>query len=1113
MVSRIVFGILCPIFLLSLMAFTQELPNPKNGGIGGKSLAVLFLSPSPELDTAYAQELSQAGYSYTTACYYDELTYNFIKKFDTIVIDKLPLAAEEQRYNGQNMVGYRANIAQVWRCAEEGAGVLVYTNLADMGGACRGGWNDEMRRWGIQLYQACIVDPAGEFEKWRGMCPGAYSWTENLARHPVTDGLHRIYYASTNLRWDDCFTAPPLLCDEQWTPLVKAMAGARVAISVDREWAFEPDWQDQLVLSAVRPIGKGRLGVVSINPTYLHRMGYARVEKRWVGEMSYGLIDGIILTKGNGITPSDTGAFISHLYCWLGAHAAANGHGGYQHGQPLEKVPVTITDAEKQYRQPADFDTLPMLPSWKHRVGSVVVDGKTSSLQVPDPFVPGDIRFFKALVGVHSSYSDGNGSVEAYAAEAKKAGYALVVFTENFEQLSADEWLRLVAQCEKASSADFVCLPGYDIMDPDGNHFLIVAPPEYPRPSWLTPDGKRLAKPQMINLPLFNHLVIAHKAESGPLPQERLKHFHGLSVYTYRGTQVVDESFPAYAWQVETWSNPHPVVVHEVFTPAEVAIAARTGYQQFMPSDTVQHAVAYFRAGHWHYFESPVRFFISEGPIVDTWTMNSPAIGPAALNRRHARLDIGVHSDVPLKEVTLYDGTRMVRRWLPRVKNFTVRADFQHARQYGLFLVAEDEQGRRAITSAIRTVPERRHQRCSDRQNWLGDVGAYYTGTYLPDRVDIRLPIKGTVEGSSIFTTVRGTCMANKLNFPFTSNDVVLTESILDEKYVDALHEDVCFDAKPSKASKPSTVYAATSRRYSFTPGKPDQPYPTLVEFNIGLKRNVEPVHPAGLFPSFGSLRGTKYAWRDAAGTIITGEIGKDDVFDVPVGGMAGGFIALSEGLRVNHGEFGLAPAKGMPRAYPSGTRFQARFLLLAGPSSDNTAPPQWDRDPRRWMQAMGFAGQTPYTLTFSRGKLLDVSYLATITTDRNGAAGAVTKTADIPYLVPLALQGVNERWPAGIWREGGQLDYTGVFEGQAWPRLDVARAGKFFAGNLLTASDPRLVLEIVKWDAAAIKIEAHNPTDTSIEATIATPTEITGLKAYTRKVVIPAGSTIYLEN
>jgi hypothetical protein len=438
--------------------------------------------------------------------------------------------------------------------------------------------------------------------------------------------------------------------------------------------------------------------------------------------------------------------------------------------------------------------------------------------------------------------------------------------------------------------------------------------------------------------------------------------------------------------------------------------------------------------------------------------------------------------------------------------------DFQHSKQVGLYVVAQDVKGRRVVTASMRTVPERYHFRCADRQNWLGHVGSYYTGVWLSDNLDVIMPVKGTEEGSKIFTSVPGSSMAAKLQFPFSANDVVLTETILDETYVTALFDDVGFDAMPSRASKASSVYSGRVRRWSFSPGKPAQPYVTLVEVDLTLRHAVEPRNPAGLFPAFGGLRDKAFAWRGADGKFLAGELPATNTADVPVGGLAGGFVALSEGLRADHGMLGLAPAKGNPESLPSGSRVVARFLLTGAAMYAGNPVNQFGKTPEAWLTAMGFNGKTPYALALTRGKLSGIAFLAEVTADRGGVAGEVKQTADIPYNVPLQMKGINPRWPAGIWREGEPVEYSGVFENTAWPRLDVGKKRKFYAGSLLTADNPDLVLEVCKWTKDTIKVEVHNPTDNVIDATVSTPAEITELKALQRKVSVPAGTTIYVE-
>jgi hypothetical protein len=301
-------------------------------------------------------------------------------------------------------------------------------------------------------------------------------------------------------------------------------------------------------------------------------------------------------------------------------------------------------------------------------------------------------------------------------------------------------------------------------------------------------------------------------------------------------------------------------------------------------------------------------------------------------------------------------------------------------------------------------------------------------------------------------------------------------------------------------------------RYYNFTSGKKTLPTVSLVEFEATLKRDVEPLDPAAPFPAFGGLWfGTKQAWMKD-GTLVTGEINKDAEIHIPVGGMAGGYVAISKNLMIRRGVFGVAPAAGNPATIKAGTRFAARYLIPTASNWQDTAAYSFDDHADQWLAAMGLAGPTPYKLNFTRGKLDGTTYYATVVSDRLGVAGEVMTTAGIPFDVPLRINGLNSRWPAGIWREAGAVVFTGVFESTAWPLLDVSQKGRFYAGNLLVSDNHNLVLGITKWSEDAIKIEAHNPTDASITATISTPPEIERYKPFQRTVTIAAGTSVFLQ-
>ncbi len=1090
------------------------LPDPKAGGPGGAPLAILFLSNSPQMDTQYAEELRAAGFTYVMHNYEEVVTYDFLKGFNLVVVDKLPRMGAEYQIFGQRIIPVLANLQLVWQYAEEGGGVLVYTNQTDGGGALAGGWNHVMKRWDIRMLQMCVRDPATAFNEFRVYGTNFYCWTEAIAGHPATAGVQRFYYPSVNGRFDDCYTAPPLVLGPAWTALVQGMPTARVITEVDRQEVEETKHKSDTTLVAVREAKRGRLGVFSINPAYTHQLGYSVNGKN--SELNYGIIDGIILTRGDQGVPSDTGQLLMNLYRWLAEPSVAAGFGGYRQGDPVEKAPVTPNPGIVNFQPTYDPDSVTMPPAWRNRPEVVERDGFWYVVDVPDQMITGDLRFFKGLVGVHSATSDGTGSVSEYVAAAKRAGYAMIAFTENFAALTPTKWDALVADCERQTTADFYCLPGLDIQDPAGNHFILAGVETLPKKSWLTPDGQRLVQTSYINWLMSGHTVIAHRPLAGPLPYERLKHFQALTVFTYRGDTLEEDATEAYDWQQQNGSSPHPIVVHEVFSPAGVAVAARTGYQQILPSDTIEHAVGYFRAGMGSYYDGPSRHILSEGPVITDFTVNARDIGPAAVNREQYRVSIGVASEFPLKEVVLHDSGAVVRRWLPNTTTFQAAVDFHHSHQRALYLTVEDARGRQALTASIRNVARRYVTRCADRQNWLGDVGFCYTGTFLPPTMNgttIRMPVQGTLEGTELMPDVPGTNMAPKLNFPFTCNHLIVTEARLNEKYISALFDTgatkIGFDATPSQASEPSTVYDATMRYYNFTPGTGAHDTVSMVDFDITLKRDVEPVDPAGLFPAFGALYGKRYWWQQD-GQPVTGTLGEESLA-IPVGGMAGGVIALTPGLFLQDGQFGLAAPLDHPTLLKQGSRFTARYLIRSPLNWQTNAVFNFDEDTETWMHAMGFAGATPYTLALTRGKLDGVSYFASLTAERYGVVGQVATTADLPFQVPLRISTVNRNWPAGLWREGGTLDYTGVFEETAWPLLDVSQPGAFYAGNLVTGDQEALVLEIVKWTKDAITVEVHNPTNAAITATIQTPPEITDHYALTQRVDVPAGTSLFV--
>lgn len=1082
-------------------------PLPTSGG------QLLFVSRYAEFDAKYGQELTDAGYTWVKVSPYDRLPAEFFRQFSTIIIDSFPGESTAHGVFGQKMIAWWENYKNITSCLEQGAGVLVYTDLADCGGDLCEGWNREMKPFDIKIGQSCVRDPSIAFSPWKAFGENFYAWTSNfLPKHPVTEGVERHYYSSANLRWDDCYTSPPLLCGKEWAPIIRAMPGALVGNEVNSVWYYEPVGVLPPVLGAVRKVGKGRMAALSLHPTYTHRAGYMdRSAKVWWGEMCFGPVNGMILKTGDRIVPSGTGKLLLNLYQWLGEGAKAGGLGGFVAGSPVPLLPAEATEEEAKFTPVIDWNSPQMPASWRHRPTKVMMGDKAYFPEFRDPLVTGELKFFRALVGAHSALSDGAGGVKDYALAAKAAGYDAIVFTEALEEMSPEKFAQLKAECAENTTDDFVCLPGLQVRDPYDNIFLLLNAPYFPRAQWLTADGKRLVKTQMINLCMGGVHVVAHRVATSSLTPERLKHFQGMSVQTYRKGKLMDDSRPFYAWQVESGSNPHPYAVHEVFSPDEVAQAAKTGLQQLLPGAQLQKAVSYMSTGAALYFDAPARYMVSSGPVVNEFVVGPKDVGPAEENRDRFRVNVSVSSDEPLASVTLYDGQNIVRRWYPQGKKFSDYTMFAHDRQYGLYVVAEDVKGRYAITNSARTVAARYHFRCSDRQNWLGDVAAIYAGADIPRPTSFALPAEGTSEAAAQFPNIPGTMLATKLNFPFTTPNVVLTEAVGDEVFQTALRSDVGCDATPAQVARSSSTCTLRVRNFSLTGSEKSPYYPTVLEYSVRLKRALKPASDAVLFPTFAFTPTKELVRPDAAGNLQRSELPKDGVLDLPVGTLAGGVLILSPGLSYYKGHIGMrAPVENL-NPVPVGTEYAVKILVMSHRSFKGLAPQGGilAGKPEEVLPVFGIGLPTPYELKFTVGVPERGAYPLPVKGESGAMAGRVTKTAQTPFPVALKVSGQKRLWPFGTWQEATDIRLNGSFEGDGYALLDVSKEGAFYAGPMLIASDPDLVLSFQQWDADTVKAEVHNPTKREIKATVRTPSEVKGHKALNVELTIPAGSTV----
>lgn len=1045
-------------------------------------VSLLVLTDSSAIDAQYQQELTDAGYSVTVVSYSNRLTADYLKQFGVVVLSRLPYAGEQYGVIGNTYAYITENLALVHDYVAAGGGLVVEPAMSEFGEAYTDTYNAFLKRYGIGYITQQLRDDAE--------AKGAYAAGEIAGKSPLTKGLKTVLYPINVMRWDHAYSCTPVIVsDKAWTVLAqgKKTAGTHQAIN---NGVVGERLTPNRALFAVRPFGKGFIAVSAIHSYYT--LTHAFSKEKNLGENDTGVIDGIVLHGEPGGRPSDFGMLLDRVYRSFAANSAKN-------GLAQAAVPMPEQPKAPPHDPVIDWNTIAVPPTWAHKVQRVYHGDVAYYDELPDPAVVGEMRYFKALVGARTAYSSGSGTVAEYKAAAQAAGYSAIFFTETLADITKDEWAQFLKDCEANSDDTFACLPGFDLTDFQGGRYLVLGAKRYPDPSWLTPDGKRLQAVRMLSLGWFGHVTSVHRAGKGTLHPKMVKHFQGITVYTYdtKG-KLADDSLYVYRWQIASDSNPIPIAAHEVTSPADVATAAKTGFQQMLPAPTLAKAVNYFRFALPHFFDCPLRYFISEGPILDGWSIRNKDIGKAEEGRDHYRLGLGVTGDDPITDVTLYDGLGIAGRWTPNGKQFRALVDGQHEMQHEFMLLAKDAKGRRVLSPGIRTVGVNWRLRCGDRQNWLGSM-MIYTGWHSGP-VRVSMPMRNGVTDGFV---------APILDFPFFSNHLRVEEMDMTSSYIDAEWELVGGDAKATYAVRPTDFIDTRATLTAFNPKAGD--FAALrIDVAMRLKRDIEPLITGAVYPTIAECTGKNDLLILPNQEPVKISAQKAPVA-LPVGSYVGGLVILTPGLRLSGRQIGFPAPSADTLTLPEGTEYTAAYLLLKGGPfhwRNMGADPDVDAKAPAALALFGFRGATPYTLALTRGTLEGIAHTATLTAKDGAIAGTLTAGGAQPDYLPLIIRGLNPRCPAALWRaDAPRLDYFGIYNGAGMVSLNVDKTVDIFAGNIASC-DPTLFVQVVAWNAQTASFRLNNPTNRDITTTFTTA-PIPGYKAVNKPVTVKAGQMV----
>jgi len=1119
--------ILCLVLSLSLFASDKK-------GKNGKQINLLFLKGNVEIgfgtpipiDKKYIQHLKNKGFNITVARDFNPLTIEYLKQFNVVVwINPTPYNAGSRYFGpdswqgGMHMWTVKNNATILQKYVEAGGGLLIDLGIEEIGIPVAKSHNKLLAPYKIKTDCAQVRDKKHEieFDKVGKRYPIYVSWTEDILKHPATSGVKRIYYPAYTMRWDDNVTTLPLYPeDANWKILVKGMPSAKA--SWYRGTPYENGhWKDAEnrpppAILAVRDFAKGRVGVISI--CHFHLFYYPYSDKKRHAECYFGPQNGNLMKNGYKGIPSDLEKLLDNTYVWLGV--------------PGEKLGFGISAPK--------VALLPIPTQPVHNVAEVWAD--------KDPMITGPVRPIKILIGVHTSYSDGKGSVAEFAEAGKKAGYDVIAFTESYEKMNDAKFAQFVAECKKHSDEKIYLMPGINIADKYDNRFLVLAKDTPVRPHLRvdkeneTPGRKLLWTGHLLIgmgevLPAVSRpqALANKKRKKGHLPHDFYSHCPGVPLATYRDGKLIDNGLPAYKWQTFNASVPIPIAVHEIFSPDEIAKAANFGLQSYINSDTPEHAAYYFRQAHMAMGGNPMRYYVSSGPIFDSMKVDN-------WQSPNWTFSLKAHSDVKITEVKIYDQRGVYRSYNPNKKVIDISWNGDLGAQHWFLVKLTDKNGKIAWSSPLRTLPERAFVRCMDRQNWFSGLNfkcLTYTGRMrgLP-KTGVTINFPGAEELN---------IAAPKLQLRYIGPGIVISDYEFDKTILPGAEEPK-MDSAPIFNVIDNEYYTGNLRHFFFPRGGRKGYTPELIHgiVDIELKKDIKvnskkiKSHEAGIWPIVARIgyvtKGVEYSYPDTkTGKEIIKKIEQGKIVDLPPGGAIRNFMTLTP-LRLT--PQGILGFEDNAKKHLKGTKFHAEYLIV---------DPKLISAARKEMGLLG--DDRGFSLNFTQGKQIKINELPS-TKGRNiknasgnkgepllaceyiaeahnyGIAGNV-KFKTIPKwwnklrTMPLWVSGCNPNWPVGLWRKDtGKINQYAIFEKIARGKIDVTQKGPFYFGNLIIASNPNIKLAFASpWTEKQAIIEVNNPTNKEISCEISTPKAITGKIKIEKKVIIPAGQSkiITMEN
>lgn len=703
--------------LLAVLFFVLVSATPIRGAENAERPAILICSwhgGPRELDFDYLRRLKRAGFTVDYTDSWRDFSWERIRKFNAIMLFSFPHGGEGKALGltGRPSGGpdFRATMELVDRYLEAGGGVLVCVHREGQGPQMYRTVRRGLQRFGADVPMELIRANPGDVRKQERLNGFPFFYTENVEPSPVSEGVEGVWWPN-HRRGFGAYNrfSGPLVVDENWEVVLRAPAGSVTYPFVsgrEDQLAAEDRITDPLQrregveeppIFAIRERGPGRLALFHCHPIF----------HVWSGTSWFH--NEALLGKGLDRRGSDFGKLLRNTFRWLAAPSMESGKIGGAEVAEERLVPRVLTDwGRNRWGDPADPPRVEMDPEAPSR----------------------EVTLYRGLIGARTALSGGEGGVEDYARAAREAGLDFVVFLEEFSELTEEELGELSRECEEQSTGEVELIPGYRMRTNLGNRMCFFGDePLYPGPQVLsrrvedaymlqgeTEEGEfTYRKNAALNFMIQNFMGgrrevlnnigffdFRRAARRGGVSMQHCRLFGAAAVVFYEDGELVEDVTEQYLTTNAGTMPCVPLAVNLVDSPEALTKAVDDGDAMTVVGARDLSRVMRDGLHKNNQFQSlPVS--VSSGPMIRNWphTDRSVVYG----NERFVNglglmdSDLRVTSEVGLREVAIYDGNDLYRRFLPGgAKEFHRRLYLSALLQKNLSVVATDTEGGKAVS-------------------------------------------------------------------------------------------------------------------------------------------------------------------------------------------------------------------------------------------------------------------------------------------------------------------------------------------------------------------------------------------------------------------------------